>query len=780
MQVRLILHPENRGWILEKFAVRLAENLNALGVAADISDRPSPAATINHWMLYLLCDPGAAGLSTMLITHVDHLSKYLKVRECLQTVRVGICLSQMTLEELARRGIDRRKLCYVLPGHDGLAKPRRLSIAITSRVYGDGRKREGFLARLADEMPLDPFHFEIVGGGWSEIAKKLQAAGATVNEWKESQNYEQDYQLVLERLQQCDYYLYVGMDEGSTGLLDALAAGLQTIVTKQGFHLDIEAGITHGFVEFDEFLDIFKQLTHERDVRRHGVEALTWRAYAQNHLKVWQALTDGWNGDFSSLLPDNLPRPTRDCPILATGADGRRGFFFEAGQTARPQVVRKVWRSLRLLILPEYDDATPHVVVDSVYGRLLSEFGDIVHMIRPVRGIAAVAEQRRGSRGGRLVGIPIERPGARLKAFARARRKRGFLQEALRLLRTEPIDAVLVRNDLISAEVAGRFAAQRSVPLVFQVSSPEAEFRINGVKNRLEFHRAADIVRGYSDLSCRRRICRRANVVLSISAAMRRHLIEVDRIPADKVFSFPMGAGSELDPTVSQVDAARRQLGLPWHQTLVYSGVIHPLRSPGFMLDVLDLVRRQVPDCGLLVITYQQDERRKAFEMEAADRNLPVRVVGPIAHSEISAYLKCAEVMLCPVPPRLEYAMSSPTKSLEALGVGIPVVGSAEIEEHQLMLQRVGGGIAAPFEIGAFADAVVRLLTDANERRTRGEAGRIWAVKYRGYPRLARYLQSILETVAEGRPLGELPHDPDEAEPDAALVTGVRAVREQT
>lgn len=421
---------------------------------------------------------------------------------------------------------------------------------------------------------------------------------------------------------------------------------------------------------------------------------------------------------------------------------------------------------MNLLILPEYEVTVPHVVVDSVYAALLPGLGHTVHMLRPIAGATGIVTSTRSRASGKLVGFPLDRPGSKLGFAARIRRKMRIVEEGLRQFEGEPIDAVLVRNDLAAARQARRFAQRRRVPFVFQVSSPEAEFRIYGRNNRLEPRRLGDILRGCLDLAWRRRLCRRADVVLAISTAMRRHLIESDGAPEAAVFSFPMGAGSEPNPTPAQIEAARTELALPWKRTIVYSGVIDPIREPGFMLDVLDLVRKVVPDSGLLVMTYQEDERRRTFEAEAVARRLPVKVVGPIHHSSMSAYLKCADVMLCSVPPRLEFAMMSPTKSLEALGAGVPVVGSAEVEEHQRMLTEVGGGIAVPFNADAFARALASLLSNDDERRRRGEAGRSWAMNYRSYARLARYLESILAAVVERRPLRDLAHDPDDLAPD--------------
>lgn len=293
MKARLIVHQENRGWILEKFAVRLAENLGAFGVDADISDAPAPAADLNHYLLYLYYDGHRVTPTTALITHIDNFPKQRVLNRALETLDAGICLSRESVETLTRRGAPREKLCYVTPAHDGKVLARRIVIGITSRAYGDGRKREWVLVELARAMRLDRFHFEIIGDGWEPIIAELESAGATVQPTLGTGDYARDYALTLQRIATFDYYLYTGLDEGSMGFLDALAAGVPTIVTPQGFHLDVPGGITHAFTEPSELVAVFAAIAAEPDRRAASVAGLSWARYAEHHARLWRALLEG-------------------------------------------------------------------------------------------------------------------------------------------------------------------------------------------------------------------------------------------------------------------------------------------------------------------------------------------------------------------------------------------------------------------------------------------------------------------------------------------------------
>jgi hypothetical protein len=299
---RLVLCAESRGWILEKFANRLVENLAGWGVKADISDHTSPSADIHHWLLYRSGPERRVGPCTMLITHVDRLRSMRKVFETLEHVNAGICLSQMTIRQLVEFGVPARKLCYIVPGCDLAANPRRIVVAISSRVYPDGRKREDLLVRVAQAMRLDWFHFDIVGRGWDPIIPELEKAGATVDYYGGSDDFVADYRLGLDRLSRADFYLYTGLDEGSMGYLDALSAGVATIVTPQGFHLDVKDGITHSFTDEADLHAIFQKLAEAPQRRREAARALSWNEYAREHAVVWRAILAGNTVDHLQLL----------------------------------------------------------------------------------------------------------------------------------------------------------------------------------------------------------------------------------------------------------------------------------------------------------------------------------------------------------------------------------------------------------------------------------------------------------------------------------------------
>ncbi|WP_033072925.1 hypothetical protein [Sphingopyxis sp. MWB1] len=319
-KAHLVLAPDNRSWIIEKMAARIAEYAPAFGFEVSVGDAEDSHADVNHWMSYAFANVPHNTPATMLITHLDDPYKVgLVKRELTSGVDVGIALSSHTCDMLVAAGVSEASLAFAVPGHDFAAEPRRIVIGLTTRLYADGRKRESMLVDMARSMRLDRFRFEIFGLGWEEVIPLLEAAGAEVDYWPGTSDFRADYVEMMARVPAFDYYLYLGRDEGSLGTLDALAAGVKTIITPQGFHVDLPCGITHAIWSQEELEAVFRDLAAEVDCRAGAVKDLTWQAYAEAHTIIWHAIIDGRIGEIAGLLAAHRGHRSREVAPVSEG-----------------------------------------------------------------------------------------------------------------------------------------------------------------------------------------------------------------------------------------------------------------------------------------------------------------------------------------------------------------------------------------------------------------------------------------------------------------------------
>lgn len=302
MKCNIVLDDRSHGGIIEKMASRLSEAVRNLGISCDLNNRPSPNADINHFMIFHYASGQTGTKNTMFITHVDDPLKVQILKHQFKTVDVGICMSRMAAKSLMEVGIPKESLCYITPPHDGAVRPRRIRIGITTHLYDDGRKREALIVRLAKEMNLCDFQFEIFGLRWQKVVEELRAGNATVSLHEGAGDYQADYAELCRSIPEFDYYLYLGLDEGSLGTLDALSAGVPTIITEQGFHLDLPNGITYPVLEYGQLRSAFEKIAMERRARINAVAGLTWAYYAQKHLDIWETLLNGKKMHLAEIL----------------------------------------------------------------------------------------------------------------------------------------------------------------------------------------------------------------------------------------------------------------------------------------------------------------------------------------------------------------------------------------------------------------------------------------------------------------------------------------------
>lgn len=333
MKINLLLNPANRSWVIEKIARRLGDELRPLGVDVSITDAPETNAHLVHHMSWAFANVRTPQPSTMFITHLDDLFKLNQVRATLaDQVRVGICMSSDTMRQLAAHGCPSESLYFISPAHDAHIVPRRIVIGITSRVYPDGRKREALLQEIARRMDLSGFEFRIFGQGWEAVVATLEAAGAKVAYFGETDDFQRDYETLQAAVPSFDYYLYLGMDEGSLGTLDALAAGVPTIITPQGFHLDLPGGITHPVVTAEDLERVLTQIVSPVRARMAAAARLTWSGYARRHLDLWTAIVEN-----------------RPLPPLPESADESLSGHEVAERMRRRTVVANAFNARRLL-----------------------------------------------------------------------------------------------------------------------------------------------------------------------------------------------------------------------------------------------------------------------------------------------------------------------------------------------------------------------------------------------------------------------------------------------
>jgi glycosyltransferase involved in cell wall biosynthesis len=150
---------------------------------------------------------------------------------------------------------------------------------------------------------------------------------------------------------------------------------------------------------------------------------------------------------------------------------------------------------------------------------------------------------------------------------------------------------------------------------------------------------------------------------------------------------------------------------------LLFVGRLRIRKGVEVLLEALHELRRAIPGAALRIAG--DGEHRAALERAAADLGPAVAFLGTRSSSQVRTLLRGAAAL---VVPSIYEGM--PLVVLEAMEAGVPVVASAVSGIPEVVVGGETGWLVPPEDPEALARALEEVLTDPQEARRRGEAGR--------------------------------------------------------
>ena len=310
---------------------------------------------------------------------------------------------------------------------------------------------------------------------------------------------------------------------------------------------------------------------------------------------------------------------------------------------------------------------------------------------------------------------------------------------SLRHVRADLYDAVQVRDKFVIAAVLAWLAPRRGLKFFYWLSFPEPESQLERVRAGTARYPLTSWVRGMLfAVLLYRWILPRCDHAFVQSEQMRRDLI-ARGIEARKLTSVPMGIAA-AEAAAPRGDGASSA----GEFTLAYLGTLNAQRRLEVLIDMLALLRQRGLAARLLLIGSGDDPGdQPRLERRAAELGMGayIEFTGFLAREAALARVRTADVCLSPFFPTPVLRSTSPTKLVEYLALGLPVVANDHPEQRQV-LKESGGGVCVPWSARHFARGVAWLAAlSAGERQRMGECGREWVLSNRTYARIADELE---------------------------------------
>ena len=325
-----------------------------------------------------------------------------------------------------------------------------------------------------------------------------------------------------------------------------------------------------------------------------------------------------------------------------------------------------------------------------------------------------------------------------------------FLHQCKVLLTTDYDDyaAVQVRDMTIIALVALVMCAIKKKPFFYWLSYPQSEGQIQRAKAR--GMRAGmkywfPLLQGYvGKWLLYQVILPRANYIFVQSNNMLEMLAK-QGIATKKMTPVPMG----VDIEATQETLLPSQNGtLNDKRVIIYLGTLDRVRQIEILFEMLVIVQAQIPNVLLVLAGDTEDGEHRAWLKQEAQRRGVAKYIlwtSWLPMQEAWRYVLAAEVGLSPFPRGYLLDMASPTKAVEYMALGLPVVANDNPDQQQIIAES-GAGLCVPITAQGFANATLTLLNDRKLRANMSALGKVYVAQQRSYQQLATGLAAAYKT----------------------------------
>ena len=231
-------------------------------------------------------------------------------------------------------------------------------------------------------------------------------------------------------------------------------------------------------------------------------------------------------------------------------------------------------------------------------------------------------------------------------------------------------------------------------------------------------------------------IARRADAFVAVSPTDRTRMIELERIPPEKVVFIPNGIP---DRPVGNADGVRRELGLAASDSVV--GTVCGLRPEKELETALRALGRLTPHRpGLRFVVVGDGPERGRLERLADELGVPTLFLGHRPNGEVPDLVAAMDVLV--LSSRFE---GMPLAVLEWMAAGKAIVASRVGGIPTILEHGDEAVLVPPRDYAAFSDEIARLLDDPSERRRLGKAAQRRQREHFRFDQTIAQLESLYE-----------------------------------
>lgn len=272
------------------------------------------------------------------------------------------------------------------------------------------------------------------------------------------------------------------------------------------------------------------------------------------------------------------------------------------------------------------------------------------------------------------------------------------------------VDVVVERLSLF-ATAGRRFARSRGAVYLVEMNAPLAQ--------EAATYRQAGMQELALELEARN--LREADLVMTVSNALRDHVIERFRVPENRVVTVANGVELELFRASNDPAAARRMAGIPLDAVVFgFVGTLRPWHGVDVLMEAFAQVRASIPAAHLLIVGDGRKVERYRARADELNIGNATTFFGSARHDEVPQLLSAMDVATAPYLPQ-ETFYFSPLKIFEYMAAGRCVIASRAGQIAEVIAHDQNGLLVNPGDVQDLAQALLRTGQSPELRRRLGE-----------------------------------------------------------
>lgn len=237
--------------------------------------------------------------------------------------------------------------------------------------------------------------------------------------------------------------------------------------------------------------------------------------------------------------------------------------------------------------------------------------------------------------------------------------------------------------------------------------------------------------------------------IVVVTEAFKENLIIQKGLPQEKIDVIENGVETEEFCPKGDTNVLRRHLGLDGRFIASYIGTIGFAHGLETVLRAARRLKDVRPEIFFLLVGEGAEKERlqKIAEIERLDN---IRFLNQQPRSKIPLFINTSDVCLVPLKKSELFTTVIPSKMLEVMACGRPIVLGVDGQARRILDQARGGIFIEPEDHRALVDVLIRLYRDPTLRSELGENGRAFVAHHYSRKEKAQQYLKILNNLKRG------------------------------